>query len=284
MNSAIQTLPAPGARIYPMLPRPARIMRRIRETDDTFTLELKAPPGFDARPGQFNMLYVHGLGEAPLSISRWKPPSTLVHTIRKVGEVTTGLSLLGPGDHVGLRGPFGTAWPLDAAEGRDVVIAAGGIGLAPLRPAIEHILQHRDRYDRFVILYGARTPEGILYPDDLARWRGRLDTQVLVSVDHAPRNWRGNVGVITTLVRDAHFDPGRAIVMTCGPEMMMFYVMLEMRQRGVDVRDIHVSMERNMKCAIAQCGRCQFGPHFICRDGPVFPFAAVEPFYRIREL
>ncbi|MEG3618776.1 FAD/NAD(P)-binding protein [Magnetovibrio sp. PR-2] len=270
----------------PMVPDLLPITLRRKELDDTFTIELDpGKPGFHFQPGQFNMLYVFGVGEVPISISGDPAnPGKLVHTIRNVGAVTDALSKLKKGDQVGVRGPFGSAWPVIEADGHDVVIIAGGIGLAPLRPAIEHVLANREHFGRFVILYGARSPEDVLYMKQLQQWRGRLDTYVDVTVDHADRSWAGNVGVVPRLIERADFDPHHTKVMICGPEIMMRFTIKELVQRGMEKDDIFVSMERNMKCAIGHCGHCQFGGKFICKDGPVFAYSQIEDLLQVRGL
>lgn len=268
-----------------MIPEPFIVRRRLKETADTFTIELERAAGpFPFEPGQFNMLYAFGVGEVPISISG-KPyvSDTLVHTIRDVGSVTTALGKLRKGDRLGVRGPFGSSWPTKQVEGKDVIIVAGGIGLAPIRPVIEHVLAGRQKYGRFAILYGARTPESILYGKDLAKWSSRLDTDVLVTVDRASRSWRGSVGVITTLVRGLTIAPDNAVVFVCGPEIMMHYVVLKLRGQGFSDDQVFVSMERNMRCAEGRCGHCQLGPAFICKDGPVFRFSDIQPFFGVRE-
>lgn len=272
----------------PLRPRPFRVLRTKEETRDTFTIALEPPPPektFSFRPGQFNMLYAFGTGEVPISMSG-RPGETreVIHTIRAVGPVTRELRKLRKGDALGVRGPFGTAWPVEAAEGRDVVLVAGGIGLAPLRPALYHILAERDRYGRVVLLFGARTPEDILFARELETWRGRFDIDVEIIVDRAARGWHGLVGVVTSLVPRAPFDPRSAMAFVCGPEIMMSFAVFELKRRGIPTSDIHVSMERNMKCAVGFCGHCQFGPEFVCKDGPVLPFARVGPYMLIREL
>ncbi len=271
---------------HPMTPVTGRVLRRRKETHDTFTLDLEVADGrpFVFAPGQFNMLYLFGVGEVPISISGDPAdPSKLTHTTRAVGVVTRAMRRLRPGDTLGIRGPFGSAWPVEEVAGRDVVIIAGGIGLAPLRPVIHHLMRHRLRYNRIVILYGARTPKDILYPKELGRWSARLDVEVFATVDRATRRWRGNVGVITRLIPRAPFDPENVVAMVCGPEIMMSFTVLELHRRGVASDRIYVSMERNMKCAVGLCGHCQYGPHFICKDGPVFRFDAVEDLFRVRE-
>ena len=266
-----------------MTPVPFTVTKRTPELADTFTLELTPAAGGVAPsflPGQFNMLYAFGVGEVPISISGDPAHSgTLIHTIRDVGAVTNALSRLKKGAQIGVRGPFGSAWPVVEAEGSDVVIIAGGIGLAPLRPAINHILANRTKYGRFVILYGARSPADALYVKQLQSWRGRLDTYVDVTVDHAGRDWAGNVGVVTRLIGRANFDAHHAKVFICGPEIMMRFTIKELADLGVAKDDIYVSMERNMKCAVGHCGHCQFGGHFICKDGPVFRYDKVSPLF-----
>lgn len=264
----------------PMMTAPYRIRRVRRETADTFTLELE-PVDTQARfhyaPGQFNMLYIFGVGEIPISISgNPAATTTLVHTTRAVGTVTKAMSKLKRGDVVGVRGPFGTPWPIEAAEGNDVVLVAGGIGLAPLRPALYAVLANRPRYGKVVLLYGARSPEDILYRDELRHWRAQFDLDVYVTVDRATSQWRGNVGVVTTLTARAPFDPLNTVAFVCGPEVMMRMTALELQKRGVAAGQIFISMERNMKCAIGFCGHCQFGPVFVCRDGPVFPYSRIK--------
>lgn len=272
----------------PMLPQPFRVARVQRETFDTFTLNLEGPKdngGFKFAPGQFNMLYVFGVGEVPISISG--DPTNgdiLVHTTRVVGTVTTAMGKLKQDDIIGVRGPYGTHWPVEDARGKDVVIVAGGIGLAPLRPALYYLLEHRDKYNKVVLLYGTRTKEDILYRRELEQWRARFDLEVHVTVDRGTGNWRGNVGVVTTLIPKAPFDPENAIALVCGPEIMMRFTVLELLKRGLPEEIIYLSMERNMKCGIGLCGHCQFGPHFTCKDGPVFPYNRIKDLLEKREI
>lgn len=272
----------------PMIPVPFKIKKRKRELSDTFTLELEPPKGssgFAFAPGQFNMLYVYGVGEVPISISGDpSDPSKLVHTVRAVGSVTEAMEKLKPGDTVGVRGPFGSAWPVEAAEGNDVVIVTGGIGLAPLRPAIYHILANREKYGSVIIIYGARTPEDMLYRKELAGWRGRFDLSVKATVDAASPDWAGRVGVVTKLIPNYTFDPVDTTALVCGPEVMMRFTISALNDAGVMNDKIHVSMERNMKCAVGFCGHCQFGGAFVCKDGPVFRFDAIEDIFKVREV
>jgi len=279
MSTAAEPAP-PATAADVMRPDLYRIQRVRRETHDTFTVELRPDRGgarIAYRPGQFNMVYVFGAGEIPISISGDPAAATrLVHTTRAVGTVTNMMGRLKAGDVVGVRGPFGTPWPTEIARGHDVVVVAGGIGLAPLRPVLYWVLAHRADYGRVVLLYGARTPQDLLYRRELEQWRARFDVDVYVTVDRGSQAWRGGVGVVTSLIPKAPFDPRDAVAMMCGPEVMMRYTALELQRRGVPVGQIYVSMERNMKCAVGFCGHCQFGQYFVCRDGPVFPYDRVQ--------
>jgi NAD(P)H-flavin reductase len=272
------------------MPLPAVITHIQEEAPGvtTYALEFEdtaVQQNYAFQPGQFNMLYAFGIGEVPISVSGDPADTTkIVHTIREVGAVTAALHHLRPGDEVGLRGPFGVGWPVEQAAGGDVLIIAGGIGLAPLRPAMLGVLGERDRYGDVALLYGARTPDDLLFDDDLTRWRGRFDHEVEVTVDGATRRWRGRVGVVTTLIDRVPLDPTRVTAMVCGPEIMMHYCAHTLLDRGVPADRILVSMERNMQCGIGICGHCQFGPFFVCKDGPVFPYAALERLMAIREV
>jgi NAD(P)H-flavin reductase len=263
------------------------VQRVRKEIPGTLTLDLAAPDAgsFAFAPGQFNMLYVWGVGEVPISISGDPArPQTLTHTIRAVGPVSEALCRLPRGATVGVRGPYGNHWPVEAAVGSDVVVAAGGIGLAPLRPVLYHLLAQRAGYGNVVLLYGARTPQYLLYTGELARWRGRFDLEVGVTVDKATDGWQGHVGTVTTLIPKAGFDPAHTVAFVCGPEIMMRFTIRELQSRGVPDERIYISMERNMKCAIGLCGHCQLGPFFICKDGPVFAYSAIKEWFGKREV
>jgi len=277
-----------AAQIDPMMPA-AYVVRQVsKETRDTFTLTLGPEDGGSNgsfQPGQFSMLWVFGVGELPISISGDPSASgKLVYTVRSVGEATHSLISRKVGDGVGVRGPFGTGWPLEAARGRDVVIAAGGIGLAPLRPVIYEVLKHRSEYGRLVVLYGSRSPQDLLYRKELAAWARQRDTQILVTVDYGGLSWRGHVGVVTTLFKYARLQPQQSVAMVCGPEIMMRFVTRELQTHGFSRNDIYLSMERNMKCAVGFCGHCQYGPLFICKDGPVFRYEQIRPMLEKYEL
>lgn len=279
--ASVLEIPAGPASVSsgPMVPRPFVVKRFRKETDDTFTLELEPREGrsrFVFSPGQFNMIYVYGVGEVPISISGSQSTPGLIHTTRAVGTVTKAMAKLKKGDVVGIRGPYGTTWPVKEAQSHDVVVVAGGIGLPPLRGAIHEILANRKDYGKVVLLYGVRTPADILFKDELEQWRARFDMEVFITVDRAVADWRGNVGVVTTLISKAGFDPQNTVAMVVGPEVMMRFTALEFIKRGVKANSIYLSMERNMKCGIGLCGHCQFGPLFICKDGPVFRYSQIK--------
>jgi len=256
-----------------------------RETTDVVTLGLTPPEPFEFEPGQFNMLYQPGIGEVPISISG-EPMSNsqILHTIRDVGPVTRALCALRPGQQVGVRGPYGTSWPVTAAEGGDLLVIAGGIGLPPLRPALYQALGNRDRFGRVVLLYGARTPADLLFTRELSTWRGRFDLDVQVTVDTATRDWRGDVGVVPNLIPNARFDPAAATAFVVGPEIMMRFTVRALLAAGLTGDQVYLSMERNMQCAEALCGHCQLGPFLVCRDGAVFSYPKLAPWLNIREV
>ena len=288
MSTAPPSEPSPAAlrrAPNPMAPVPYPVRRVSRDTHDTVTIEVASNGGAAFAPGQFNMLYMFGLGEVAISLSGDPAEDHLiVHTVRMVGAVSQAITRLRRNDVIGVRGPYGSYWPLLDSEGSDVVIVAGGLGLAPLRPVVYRVLAHRERYGRVVVLYGARGPADILYRRELEAWRRRLDVDITVTVDHAAADWRGNVGVVPALIGRASIDPDHTVAMVCGPEIMMRFTVDALRQRGLGIDRIFLSMERNMKCAIGFCGHCQFGPAFVCRDGPVFRFDRIAPFFNIREI
>ena len=258
------------------------------ETHDTFSFELMVSNSngkFHFKPGQFNMLYLFGIGEVPISISGDPGnPGQMVHTVRAYGSVTSKMMTLKKGDGLGVRGPFGNGWPIEKLRGSNILLSAGGIGLAPLRPVIYYILNHREQYGRVTLLYGERTPADLIYRRQIERWRGRFDLDIHVTVDSARQGWRGNVGVVTTLIPGIRFDPANTFAFLCGPEIMMYYTIQELRDQGLADNQIYISMERNMKCGLGFCGHCQLGPKFICKDGPVFLFSEVEHLFRKQEM
>lgn len=287
--SALLHSPDPAAlQAGTMLPEPYVVVSRQEDTADTFTVALRPSGGGRPRafaPGQFNMLYAFGTGESAISISGSPEENdALVHTIRRVGTVTSALERLMPGDVLGLRGPFGSAWPMEEARGRDLIFVAGGIGLAPLRPAILHALAHRGDYGRIVILAGARSAADVIFHDQMHEWMQEPDTEAHLTVDRAGLEWHHHVGVVTTLIPKARFDAANAVAMVCGPEIMMRFTAVELAKSGLPDERIFVTLERNMKCAVGICGHCQFGPEFICRDGPVFRYDRIRHWFSQREI
>ncbi len=273
---------APG----PMLPAPFVVSATRRDTADTWTLLLRPRAGTPLAfaPGQFTMLSAIGCGEVPISISGDPDgDGPLEHTVRAVGLATEAICRAGPGEVLGVRGPFGRPWPVAEIEGADVVIVAGGIGLAPLRPAILSLLARRERYGRLLLLYGGRAPGQLLYMHELDEWAARgLD--VALTVDSAGPEWLGHVGVVPRLIGRAHFDAADAVALLCGPEVMMRFTVAALARSGVRGDRVYASMERNMQCGIGHCGHCQLGPSLLCRDGPVYRWSELEPWLAIREL
>jgi len=267
--------------------RPARyvVTGRHAETCDTVTLMLRpvGNPIEPPRPGQFTMLYTFGVGEVPVSVSGFHRGDVLVQTIRAVGAVTQALCAAAPGDMIGVRGPFGTDWGLQIADGRDALIVAGGIGLAPLRPVVLAALDQRARYDRVVLLIGARSPDDLIFTRELEIWQ-RRGADVRVTVDHGQAGWDGRVGLVTRLIENAVDDPADTAAFVCGPEIMMRLSADMLVRCGVPATDIRVSLERNMRCGAALCGHCQLGPLLLCRDGPVVSYAEATPLVTIKEL
>lgn len=274
----------------PWLSTPMTVRHVTPETPGVATYDLAfansdVASQYAYRPGQFNMLYLPGVGEVAISISGDPADaSRLLHTIRVAGVVTQALADAGEGASLGLRGPFGSSWPMDECARKDVVLVAGGIGLAPLRPAIYEIITNRDRFGQVALLYGSRTPGGLLYPEEYADWQShKLDVQT--TVDRTTDGWQGNVGVVTLLLdRLALPRPSETVLMTCGPEVMMWYTIQSAKARGLREENVYVSLERNMNCAVGLCGHCQLGPEFICKDGPVFRYDRVASILKVHEL
>lgn len=273
----------------PMLPRPFVVTRTRRDAVDTWTLWLEALDGQPSsfRAGQFNMLHAFGVGEVPISVSGEDPGDAvgaLQHTVRDVGSVSHALSAATPGTTVGVRGPFGTGWEVGAGRGGDVLFVAGGIGLAPLRPAVREVCAARSEYGQVAVLYGARTPADILFAEDLATWAERHDVDVRVSVDNGQADWGGHVGPVTQLIGRVPFSAQRTLALLCGPEVMMRLGAHALVDSGVPASRVRLSMERNMKCGVGLCGHCQLRELLLCTDGPVLPYDVLGPLMARAEL
>ncbi|MEW6728317.1 MAG: FAD/NAD(P)-binding protein [Pseudomonadota bacterium] len=263
----------------PYLPREAELVERIQETPTVFTLRLRLTDGapYAFAPGQFNMLYLYGVGEVPISIvGDDAGEGLLTHTIRAVGRVTRGLAALGAGDRIGLRGPFGRGWPLTEAEGRDVVVVTGGLGCAPSVSIIHRILRRREHYGRLTIIQGVKHADDLIWRAQYEAWAKMPKVRVLLAADVATPGWGGHVGLVTALFDRLEVDAGLAMAMLCGPEGMMKAAATGLIRQGLAEENIFLSMERNMQCAVGHCGHCQFGPRFVCRDGPVFAWPQVR--------
>lgn len=243
----------------------------------TLTLALEDQRSAPAwAPGQFAMLYAFGVGEAAISFSGDPAdPETHTHTVRHAGAVSTALGSLRRGEALGVRGPFGRGWPTTDIEGRHLIVMAGGLGLAPLRPVILAAMHGSVRPQRLSILCGAREPERVLFSRELTDWR-KHGAEVFLTVDHAGSDWTGDVGLVTDLIRRMDGASAATVAFVCGPEVMMRFSACALTDAGVAAERIWLSMERTMKCAVGHCGRCQFGGDFVCTDGPVFRFDRVR--------
>ncbi len=289
--STLVSRPEPICGSESMFPVPVQITEVHEENFNTRTFTMRIEDDsiremYRWIPGQFNMIYVPGVGEAAISISGDPQEKGLIrHTIRVVGSVTRAISRLGRGGMVGLRGPFGRGWPLDdLPEGGDVVLVGGGIGLAPLRPVVYWLLRNRDNFRRVMLLYGCRTPEDRLYSGELDRWSAQEKIDVLVTVDNATSGWVGPVGVVTKLLQRIKVGAERTTVMVCGPRMLNRAAAYSFLQLHVPPERVFLSLERNMHCGFGQCGHCQYGPKFVCKDGPVFAFSEIADIFAKEEI
>lgn len=268
--------------ISPHLPHLARIVDRVQESDTIFTLHMRFnDPATQAeyafRPGQFNMVYLPGAGEVPISLSSDPEEKEFFsHTIRVAGRVTKGIDKLGVGEEIGVRGPYGHGWPLESSEGKDVIIVTGGLGCAPVVAVIHYVLKRRNRFRRLIILQGVKHSHDLIWRASYERWAQAQDTQVLIAANATEAIWPWHIGSPIDLVNQAEFDPENAVAMICGPEGMIVAAAKSLARRGLPEADIHVSLERNMQCALGLCGHCQLGDKFLCRDGPVFAYPEVK--------
>lgn len=272
----------------PYLLQEAEIVERIDEAANIFTLRLRftdaaAQRAYRFQPGQFNMVYLYGVGEVAISIVSDPQDEHLYdHTIRAVGRVTRGLAQLKAGQSVGIRGPFGRGWPLQQAQGRDVLIVTGGLGCAPTVSVINYVLNRRERYGRLVIMQGVKHANDLLWRERYAQWAQQPDTEVIIAADEGVSLWPWHVGRVTDLFDSIHLDPARTTAMMCGPEGMMRAAVHQLTLRGMDEMAIYLSMERNMQCAVGHCGHCQYGGKFVCKDGPVFAYPEVKELFGVK--
>ncbi|MBX3306063.1 MAG: FAD/NAD(P)-binding protein [Nitrospira sp.] len=269
--------------INPYLIHPATIMEKIREADSIHTYRLRLNDeetrrNFRFAAGQFNMVYLFGVGEVAISIvSDPEEPERLDHTIRSVGRVTSAIAQLQPGETLGIRGPFGQGWPLEAVRGHDVVIVTGGLGCAPVVGAIDYMFRRRRQYGSVKIIHGVKTSRDLLFHERFEAWGKQPDTEVLLASTRPDETWRYHVGVVTDLFERVTLDPAKTMVLMCGPEIMMRLGVPILMRRGIPATAIYVSLERHMECGIGLCGHCQMGPYFLCKDGPVMRYDLVEP-------
>ena len=270
------------------LPQEVEVVERIQESPTIFTLRLRfmepaQHKSFRFAPGQFNMLYLYGVGEVAISIVSDPDNENLFdHTIRVVGRVTRGLAQLKAGDRLGVRGPYGRGWPLQQAQERDVMVITGGLGCAPVVSVINYVIRRRDLFRRLVIMQGVKHSDDLIWRNQYAHWSKQRDTQVLVAANVGAALWPWHVGNVTELFGKVEFDPARAMVMMCGPEGMMRVAVEQLLARGAHENNIYLSMERSMNCAVGLCGHCQYGGKFVCKDGPVFSYADAKPLFGIR--
>jgi len=275
-----------GKYMTALIPLKATITRVRTESWNVRTYYVRLPDGVELpKPGQFNMLYVHGVGEVPISVSDLDVESRVVaHTVRFVGSVTRTFELLKEGDVIGFRGPYGNGWPMDVVTGKNIVLIAGGIGLPPLRPVIREVAKNRSMYGKLIILYGARTPEDLMFSYEYSDYESIPNTEFYVTVDRPNDGWRGNVGVVTNLIKHVDVDPGESYAFVCGPEIMMRFAVQELLKRGFKTNKIFLSLERRMKCGVGLCGHCQMGPYFVCKHGPVFPLWFISRYFWVDQI
>ena len=275
-HSLSQTLEAPS--IYIPTFAPILNVRPMANLEKLFTIELPKGISLNHKPGQFVEVSIPGIGEAPISISSSPSRSngSFELCVRKVGTVTEALHKMKIGDQIGLRGPFGNGFPINNFRGKDMLFAPGGLGLAPLRSLINEVLDDRGNYGRVIILYGARNPSELLFKDELEAWRERDDLELQLTVDHADDEWKGNVGVITTLFPKIQIHARNTIAVTVGPPVMYRFVLMELLGKGISEGNIYLSLERRMKCGVGKCGHCQMNHIYTCIDGPVFSYAQIK--------
>lgn len=269
-----------------LTPRPSLVVGVRVETSNVRTYYVKLPEDVNLpKPGQFDLLYIHGVGEVPISVSDiYYDKRIVAHTVRFVGSVTKTFAYIREGDIIGFRGPYGNGWPLYLCEGKDLVIIAGGIGLPPLRPVIREVARNRAKYNKLIIVYGARNPKELIYRYEYVDYESIPNTELYLTVDAPDETWRGNVGVVTALLPKINLRPDNSIAFICGPEIMMKYAVKELLNMGFKGNQIFLSLERRMRCGVGLCGHCQMGPYFICKHGPVFPFWFIGRYFWVDQI
>ena len=269
-----------------LIPIKTAIIDIKNETQNVRTYYIKLPNGVEIpKPGQFNMIYIHGVGEVAISVSDIDYEARAVaHTVRFVGSVTKAFSILEKNSLVGFRGPYGIGWPMDLAMGKNLILIAGGIGLPPLRPVIREVARNRDKYRKLFILYGAKTPDDLIYRYEYRDYESIPDTELYITVDKSNSDWKGRVGVVTDLISLISVDPSETLVFLCGPEIMMKFAVKELLKKGFKGNKIFLSLERRMKCGVGLCGHCQMGPYFVCRHGPVFPLWFISRYFWVDQI
>ncbi|RLG78654.1 MAG: Ni/Fe hydrogenase subunit gamma [Thermoprotei archaeon] len=270
---------------HKLIPAKGIVEEVIDEVPDVRTLIIRVEGEYKVpEPGQFNEVYVHGVGEAPISISDVYDDGRIAHTIRAAGSVTQRMIDVSPGEVLGIRGPYGKGWPIDRLQGKNILIVAGGIGLAPLRPVIREIEKNRAKYGKLTLLYGARNPRFLLYKYEFSRYESIPHTEFLVTVDKPDAAWDGCVGVVTILLHRTEISPENTVALVCGPEIMMRFTVKELNKLGFRDNQIFLSLERRMRCGVGLCGHCQMGPYFVCKHGPVFPYWLIKKYFWVDEI
>lgn len=266
------------------LPLEAEVVERVQETPNVFTLHLRftdpaVQTSYRFHPGQFNMLYLYGVGEIPISIvSDPEHTQTLTHTVRVVGRVSRGFDQLTVGDRIGVRGPFGRGWPVEQAKGGDLLVVTGGLGCAPAVSVIDYVMRRRDGFGRLMIVQGVKHRDDLIWREQYEQWMEMPNTQVLLAADVGDPGWQWHVGLVTELFDQLQWGDAPPATMICGPEPMMAASARRAGELGVPEDRIWLSMERNMQCATGHCGHCQFGPAFVCKDGPVFSYPEIKAY------
>ncbi|ACO04842.1 MAG TPA: Ni/Fe hydrogenase subunit gamma [Persephonella sp.] len=254
------------------------VIETVKETEDTVTLRILSYRNYS--PGQYNMIYIFGLGEAPITIAG-RSEGIIEHTVRSAGDVTGHIVKLKAGDKVYIRGPYGNSWDLDEAEGKQLVLISGGLGLAAIKWIMEEAIKQKDRFRGILSLYGSKSYDSLLYRYNYEKWSSQIDFKI--TIDHPDKRWKGDVGLITELIKKSDIDKD-AVVFMCGPDPMVKFSVIELCKKGVSTENIFVSMERHMKCSVGTCGHCMFGPYFVCKDGPIFRYSQIKEFFERKEV